>query len=158
MDLLRGIIKWLPISGSIRRRIFSAVNERQYRKEIIAARQAKDSARAEELRQFHLLDLQEEYEWEEVKFTRKLVRRARQLRVDIPPRPVNDWTSEHWILSQSQGDWYLTSAGINIVREAIRTEKRWQREQRAHYITWFTAIAGLIGTITGLVAVLSKFR
>ena len=53
-----------------------------------------------------------------------------------------------------QGLWCLTDQGIANVREEIRNELRWRHERRAHWINWFSVLVGLIGAITGLVAVL----
>jgi hypothetical protein len=123
-----------------------------------SVRAEKDDDKVRELRQLRLWEERESYESDEIEFTRKLVRVARSLRVSVPARPFGDDDSEHWILSQTNGDWYLTESGIGQVRDAIRSEARWRREQRSHYLAWVSAITGLLGTLTGLIAVFWKLR
>ena len=52
------------------------------------------------------------------------------------------------------GGWYLTVSGIREVRAEIRQAQKSRHEQRAHLVVWISAITGVIGAITGLVAVL----
>ena len=113
MMLSRGIIKLLPVFSTTRRRLLSKIDDKVYLKAIAAAaRREKNTAKAEELQQERISYEQEAYEWEEVRFTRSLLRKTQRLRVKTPPRPVNEWHSDLWIFSQSQGEWYLTEAGV----------------------------------------------
>jgi hypothetical protein len=113
-------MKWLPISPRMRRRLLSRIYENEYRNAIAAAHAKKDRAKVEELEQGRIFDEQEAYEWEEVQFTQSMLRTARKLRVETPPRPVyGQWQSDFWVLSQSQGSLYLTGAGIAKLREDI---------------------------------------
>jgi len=50
-------------------------------------------------------------------------------------------------------DLFLSRKGIASVRQAIREERKWRMEKRSSWIVFVTAIAGLIGTLTGLLAV-----
>ena len=63
--------------------------------------------------------------------------------------------NEDWVKG-SEGYWYLTPIGIAKLRKDKREEEKWRREGRAHQIQWVAAIGGVIGTITGLIAVLLK--
>ena len=54
------------------------------------------------------------------------------------------------------GYFYLTDEGLAAVREEIEKEQKRRREARAHWVRWVSALTGLIGTITGLFAVLNK--
>jgi hypothetical protein len=46
--------------------------------------------------------------------------------------------------------------GITKVREEIRKEEKWRRETRANWAVLLSALGGVIGSITGLAAVLLK--
>ena len=94
----------------------------------------------------------EAYEWSEIQYTRQLVRHARDCRVPIPPRQSAGEVSEYWHLSPIHGEWHLTVLGESTLRDGIRAEVRWRREQRAHYIAWVVSTVGVLGALTGLVA------
>src|SRR5215213_9664932 len=151
-------IRWLPIFPRAKAKLLAAHQDAQYRRAVSQAREAKDWDRVQQLEQERRWEQQDEFEWTEIQFTRRLVARGRKLRVPIPARPHGDEDSEHWSLSRSNGEWYLTTAGVTVLRDGIRTEEKWRREQRAHYLSWITALTGLVGTITGLLAVIWKLR
>ncbi len=52
--------------------------------------------------------------------------------------------------------YYLSLVGEQKVRLAIREEEKYRSERWARRIPYITALSGLIGTITGLVALLAK--
>jgi hypothetical protein len=65
-------------------------------------------------------------------YTRQLIKKARRLRLPVPPVPTKVDSSLH----EPIGDWqegseglrWLTPAGIAKVREEIRKEEKWRRE------------------------------
>ena len=127
-----------------------------YEAQIRDARLKHDSALADRLRkeQFETrmsreLDI-DYYE------SQRVTDAADRLDVELPP---SDTTGEVWILEPPNGH-LLSSKGRALVRERIHEEKKRRFESNAR---WFkilapllAALAGVIGTITGLVAILKK--
>lgn len=103
--------------------------------------------------EYHLL------EEDEANFhSRQLLRRARELRVLTPPVFEGDNLSSDYQRSGLDGHRYsLSLAGEQRVRSAIREEEKYRSERWARRIPYITALSGLIGTITGLVALLAKW-
>lgn len=131
--------------------------ERGYGKSIAAARQAKDYNDVQSLMSATRFELDLQREEEDAHQTKQLLREAMRLRVPVPPvHPDGGANSGHWYEGSQTGRWYLTVSGIREVRSEIRQEQKSRHEQRAHLVVWISAIAGVIGTITGLVAVLQK--
>lgn len=92
--------------------------------------------------------------------SRQLMRRARALRLSTPVAfpPGSNKLSEDYVRSGVDGRvLYLSLIGEQKVRAAIREEERHRSDARARLIPYLTAISGLIGTITGLAAVLQKW-
>lgn len=90
--------------------------------------------------------------------SRQLLGRARELRIPTPPVFVGDVLSPDYQRSGLDGHrYYLSLAGEQKVRSAIREEEKYRSERWARRIPYITALSGLIGTITGLVALLAKW-
>lgn len=90
--------------------------------------------------------------------SRQLLRRAQKLRIPAPPIFDGDVLSEDYRRSGLDGHrYYLSLAGEQKMRLAIREEEKYRSERRARYIPYITAVSGLVGTITGLVAVVAKW-
>jgi len=106
----------------------------------------------------HHSDWWSNYEQQEALFTEKLIKKAERLRVHVPAKP--SWNYETGF--EENEDWdginerYLTNTGIAKVRDEIRKEQKWQREGRANWAVFASAIGGVIGAITGLVAVMMR--
>lgn len=98
----------------------------------------------------HLAYLEEEVELE---MTDALVRKAEKLRLPVPPRGSE---SGFWQVTGQTDMPVLSDDGIRKLRDEIRTELKWRREQRAHWLTFMSVVTGVIGAITGLVALLMK--
>ena len=131
--------------------------ERAYGKSITAARQAKDYNEVQSLKSAMQFELELQREEEDAHQTKQLLRKAMRLCVPVPPvQPVGGANSGHWYQGNQTGGWYLTVGGIREVRAEIRQEQKSRHEQRAHLVVWISAITGVIGAITGLVAVLQK--
>jgi hypothetical protein len=105
-------------------------------------------------RNFELGLLQEE---EDELLTKELLIHARHLRVPVPHKytAVGE-ESDHWYQGNQTGGWYLTNMGIAALRTEIRAEEKARHESRAHYVVWLSAITGVIGSVTGLVAVFNQ--
>jgi hypothetical protein len=90
--------------------------------------------------------------------SRQLLGRARELRITTPPLFVGDVLSPDYQRSALDGHrYYLSLAGEQKVRSAIREEEKYRSERWSRRIPYITALSGLIGTITGLVALLAKW-
>lgn len=84
--------------------------------------------------------------------SRQLLRRARVLRIPTPPVFVGDVLSSDYQPSGLDGHrYYLSPAGEQKVRSAIREEEKYRSERWTRRIPYITALSGLVGTITGLV-------
>lgn len=157
MHLSRRAIRWGPFLPSTRRRLIRELDDREYDQQVQAARTKGDTEKLEEIHWRKQQDDLDEYEWSEIQYTSQLRRRAREFRVPVPPRRAGAAISEHWQLSQIHGERYLTTVGIITLREGIRAEERWRREQRAHYLAWIAPITGLVGALTGMIAIWRHF-
>lgn len=128
-----------------------------YAKEVAAARRTGNHDAIHSLeseRQFELGMCQEE---EDCYLTRRLLRECRRLRVPIPrTRNAAGSLSEHWYEGSQTGGLHLTDSGISRLREDIRKEQRARHESRAQLTVWLSALTGILGAITGLVAISQK--
>lgn len=91
--------------------------------------------------------------------SRQLLERARELRIPTPSAFEGGVLSADYQRSGLDGHrYYLSLAGEQKVRSAIREEEKYRSERWARRIPYITALSGLIGTITGLVALLANWR
>lgn len=90
--------------------------------------------------------------------SQRLLRRARELRIPTPSVFEDSVVSANYQQSGLDGNrYYLSLAGEQKIRSAIREEEKYRSERWARRIPYITALSGLIGTITGLVALLTKW-
>lgn len=131
--------------------------DRAYAEDIAEARRSNDKARVaslEEDRRFELAMYDEE---DDAYITQSLVRQAQRLRVPIPHRFNEDRSeTEYWEEGRYVTRAYLTRKGIAVLREEIRKELKARAEARSHWVVWLSAMTGVIGAVTGLVAVWLK--
>lgn len=128
-----------------------------YAKQIAAARRAKDHDEVRSLESTRLFELDLQQEEEDGHLTKKLRHQAKRLRVPIPHiRSTDGSISDQWYEGSQTGGWYLTDAGIRSLREEIRKEQKARHEGRAQLTVWLSTITGIVGAITGLVAILQK--
>ena len=85
--------------------------------------------------------------------TNKLRKQAYRLKVPFPSPPYgrDEFETEDWERGHNLGEWYLKPSGYVKVRAVIRSE---QKERREALLAWVIPMTGLIGAITGLIAVL----
>jgi len=89
--------------------------------------------------------------------TGELTREAELLFVPIPPRSDEKYWRESWLVEEIR---HLTPEGVQLLRDAIRDERKKRREVRFGWIEIVSKIValatGLIGAVIGLVATLKK--
>jgi hypothetical protein len=139
---------------SARRAWLSSISEREYRRDLKGARQRNDKDEIEQLKFIRMADEEYDQQSADLEYSKRLLAKARQLRVPIPTLPTRDHPNAFWGESTLLGGHFLTPLGVKNVREAIRDEERWLRDRRAHWIVWCTAVTGVIGALTGLLAII----
>jgi len=131
--------------------------DRSYARELAAAKKESDPEKIEEIERNWRLDIDLHTEDEDLYLSRQLLTQARHLRLPIPQLYNKDnCVSEHWQQTHHAGYWCLTTPAVKALREAIRDEIKARHELRAHWAVWLSALTGVIGAITGLVAVLAS--
>lgn len=128
-----------------------------YARDIADARLAKNKDEVLSLESARRFELGLQQEEEDDYLTKQLRRKAKRLRVPVPhTRSADGNISEHWYEGSQLGGWHLTDVGIRALREEIRKEQKARNESRAQLTVWLSAITGVIGAITGLVAIVQK--
>lgn len=90
--------------------------------------------------------------------SRELLGRARRLRIPTPPLMDDNTISADYQRSGLDGRrYFLSLVGEQKVRAAIRDEERYRSERWVRRIPYLTALTGLVGTVTGLIALLAKW-
>lgn len=151
------VSRWIPMSPGRRFRFTRTIFDRQLKAEQKEVEALRDP---EKLESFHF-DWQYEYHMladeERDYYSRKLQDRARHLRVLVPKVYEGSNVTDDYEESTITGKINLSLQGENNVRAAIREEEKLRAESRARLIPYITAVAGLIGTATGLLAVIDKW-
>lgn len=150
------LLQATPMPRSVRLRFRRAIMDFGY--ELDSRRRVKNGGRAE--------DAWEEGNWDyeyqileddEAKLhSEQLLNRARELRIPIPTVFEGDRVSSDYRRSSVDARYLLSIVGEQKVRAAIREEEKYRSERWARRIPYITALSGLVGTITGLVALLIK--
>lgn len=157
MTALLRVVARAPFPKALRLSWQRILVDRAYRADIDRARLAKDNEKIQSLeidRRFEIEQIEEE---DNQLLSGQLIRQARRLRVPIPHRFKEDGKpSEHWYEGQYLGGWYLTNEGVARLRDEIRKERRARQDSRAHWVVWVSALTGVIGALTGLIAVLTR--
>lgn len=147
----------IPLPRTAKLNWYLAAVERAYQKDIQAAHRVNDREKVR--------DLKESQRWkvafveEEIDhyLSKQILKKARKLRVPVPHRTTSDPDGdEFWTQGHQTGNWYLTARGYAELRLAIRNELKERHEMRSLWIVWVSALTGLVGTCTGLLAVFSK--
>jgi hypothetical protein len=147
------LARFIPFP-SARRAWLASISEREYRRDLKDARQRNDKDRIEHLKFIRMADEEYDQQSADLEYSKRLLAKARQLRVPVPSFPTRESPNGFWEESTLLGGYFLTALGVKSVREAIRDEERWLSDRRAHWIVWCTAITGVIGALTGLLAII----
>lgn len=97
--------------------------------------------------QFELSRIDDEISYLKGRF---LINKAERMSIHTPPITNK---CDLWESSDYTGKWLLTTKGMAEVRQSIRQEQKVRLEIASH---WAGIIIGVIGAITGLIAVIMK--
>ncbi len=157
MSFLLRIIANLPIPAETRLAFQRSLLDRAYARSIAIARKTNDKEKLQSLERDHRFELEMHDEEEDANLTNSLLAKARRIHVPVPHRYNSDKTeSEHWYEGHYTGRWSLTARGVAALRDEIRREAKARHEGRAQWVVWLSALTGVIGAITGLVALLMR--
>lgn len=158
--------RWLPISKLQRLRWHLARAARSYRRELAKARKNRATQdQRDEIEQGYWAESNELHQEIEALRTKRFLRRANRLDVLYPEIPWHSENrrNEYWVQGSMTGEWHLTTKGFNEVETAIWAKTRARDEVRARWIPWIgaltgliVAIAGVVGALIGLFAILKK--
>jgi hypothetical protein len=144
----------IPMPKSIRLTWQAHLTDLIFRKEIADLKISKDRDR-EKLQRLefdHQSEISILYEELNALHTNQLIRKARRLRVPVPPNFDKEGKSTgYWEEGPELKLWYLTDKGLTQVREAIYKELEWVYKRREHYTNLITGIIGILGTLIGFI-------
>lgn len=126
--------------------------DKYYKKEYQEAKKTGDRDKVQEvgsLTSFELQEVDDEIQYLEQRY---IIALARQMLLAVPP-VIDEEKGGLWEQSNSTGKWLLTVEGLRQLRATVRAEKK---ERTDALSRWVTIIVGLIGAITGLIAVIMK--
>lgn len=159
MSFLFLVIRIAPIPREWKSDWHRTLVDTAYAKNIAKAKAAKDDDKVRSLEATHQLEIQLHEEDEDLILTRRLLHQARRLHVPAPDRLNADGSeTEFWYEGPLTYYRMLTTAGVANLRDEIRREKKARHEAKSVWIPWLSAITGVIGAATGLVALLLKVR
>lgn len=156
MNIYR-LLHSLPISQGMRLHLQRYLMDKEVDRETRAA--LKNGASPDDVWQHGNWQIEYQFlEDDEARYhSRQLLGRARRLRIPVPPLMDGNALSNDYQRSDVDGGrYFLSIAGEQKVRAAIREEERYRSERWARRIPYITALAGLIGTATGLIALLTR--
>ena len=157
MSLPFKILRLLPLPTETKAEWRRALLDRAYAKDIHAARKSGHDAKVLSLMDDHRFELRLDDEEEDEQLTRYLVRQARRLYVPTPPVRKEDGSeSEYWYEGSLTFRRFLTPKGVAVLREEIRKERKARHELKSVWLPWLSAVTGILGAATGLVALLLK--
>lgn len=90
-------------------------------------------------------------------YSKKLLKKARDLRVMVPPYYEGSKLTDDYEEGRLSGRIYLSLKGEHAVRAAIREEEEHRAKQRGRWVPYIAALTGLAGAVTGLIAAIDKF-
>ncbi|MDP3027901.1 MAG: hypothetical protein Q8O04_00075 [Deltaproteobacteria bacterium] len=126
--------------------------DRYYKKQYAEAKKTSDNKKIGDISSVAPHELEEVDDEIHYLEQRYLISIATRMLLPVPP-VISEEKGGRWEQSDVTGKWQLTSEGMRELRQLIRTEKK---ESTELLTRWITIIVGLIGAITGLVAVIKK--
>ena len=151
------ILRRLPLPREFKTQWRRSLLDSAYGKDIATARKAGNDEKVLSLMENHRFELRMDEEEEDEEVTKHLIKQAQRLRVPIPRIQNEDGSdSDFWYEGTLSFRRKLTTKGLGLLREDIRKELKARHESKAVWLPWLSALTGLVGSITGLVALLSK--
>lgn len=150
------LLRKAPLSQRIKLRLHGWMLERDYERDLHKFRKAGVPISEWDAGNYGFEF--EELDEEEARFhCKRLLNRARTLRLPIPKvYTAEGKLSEDWERSRADGRYRLSIHGESRLRQSIREEEKFRAEAWGRRIPFISALSGLIGTITGSVALLMK--
>lgn len=151
------VIKWAPISQPVKFRLERDFMNWHWSRAMKVAEQTKDSDHIERGHndwQYEAAMLADE---EQAYFSRKLLKRARNLRVMVPAYYEGNKLSDSYEESSLTSKVHLSLKGETTVRAAIREEEEHRAKQKGRWVPYIAALTGLAGAVTGLISAIDKF-
>ncbi|MDP9990377.1 hypothetical protein J2W28_000240 [Variovorax boronicumulans] len=153
--IFKGVEKMLPTRARLR--LERKRMNREFSKDLAQARAAKDPHQVQQIEGFHQHFSQLQTEEEDAFETQQMLSKARRLRVPRPPLYDKSGSeTDDWYKAFQLDEWCLTTAGMAKLRDAIRAELKARHEGRTRWIAWISALSGLLGIATALVALLVR--
>ncbi len=154
---LHKLLRIAPISEVARLRLYRLLLDRAFdaeRRKIIKAGGTPSDIWESGSWQFEYQDLDEQ---EARLHSRQLMNRARKLRIPVPAVMVEGGLSEDYQRSGFDNHTYFLSlTGEQRLRAAIREEEKYRDERWIRKLPIVSIVSGLVGSVTGLVALLTK--
>lgn len=151
------VIKWAPISRTVKFRLERDLMNWQWSRAMKVAEQTKDPdhiQRGHNEWQYEAAMLADE---EQAYFSRKLLNRARNLRVLVPPYYAGNKLGDSYEESSLTSKVHLSLKGETTVRAAIREEEEHRAKQKGRWVPYIAVLTGLAGAVTGLISAIDKF-
>lgn len=151
------LIRWAPISQPLKFRLERRYMDWHWPRKLKAAeatRHRDHIQRGHDQWQYEYMVLADE---EQAYYSKRLLKRARDLRVIVPAYYVDNKLSEDYEESSLTNKVYLSLTGETKVRLSIREEDEIRAKSRAHWVPYITVLTGLAGAITGLLSAIEKF-
>ena len=151
MPTLLHLVSKAPLPKRIQLPLQRMLLERAFDLEIDDARRAKDYSKVESLEGDYHFEMSMHSEEEDAYETKRLISKARRMRLSIPSRYDEDGSSsQFWYEGRNTGRWYLTNEGFLLLRGAVRKEKK-ESHEAIIWTKWLITAATIIGIMTGVI-------
>ncbi|MEF1312029.1 hypothetical protein QTO01_18230 [Vibrio mytili] len=150
------ILRLLPLPKATKLNWIVSLTERDYRFGIGKVEQPEKVRELMDSCRWEVGLIQEELDYY---LSQKILSKARKMRVPYPDADFDEDgqdKKQNWVDGHQTGYRFLSAKGYAEVRSGIRTELKERRELRSHWVVWLSAFTGLVGAITGLIAVIGS--
>lgn len=156
MPTLLHLVSKAPLPKRIQLPLQRVLLERAFDAEIENAIKSKDNNKAESLRHEYQFEIDIHSEDEDAYETRRLISKARRMRLSVPNRYDEDGSiSQFWYEGRYTGGWYLTSDGISLLRASVRKEAKESHEVFAIWTKWLIpTVAAVVGIIAAVIKII----
>lgn len=157
MKLLWKLSTTLPMPELRRVAWQRLMTERAYEADTRIAKASGDKDKLESIWHLRAHEVGMYDEEEAFIMSRHLLAAADRLDVMRPTLDAGDDSEmADWERGQFYGRWALTPLGRAKLRDDIRKERKARHDDRIYWLAWIAPLTGVIGAITGLVAILTR--